>query len=446
MDENNVRYAEWDYDSEGRAIESRHYGSVDEVNFQYNTNGTTTITTDNGAERTMTFGVEQGRRVLTDVTGDVCSSCPGGDIESRTYDANGYLDEATDWNGNVTKTVRNSDGLITTLTEGDGSTAERSTTFTWHSTYRLPTQVSRPNHDIDHTYDTDGNATEVEITNGTVSRVWTMTYNSDGQVLTIDGPISGAGDTTTYDYYTCTTGDECGQLESITDAEGNVTNFDSYDASGRVTQITDPNGLETDFIYDNRGNLTTIRQTPTVGTSRTISMSYDNRTLLTSVTMPDGGSLTYTWDNARRLTEITDNFGNDIRYQHDQMGNVTDVDIYDSGNALATAMEYVYDLNDRLETVSAGATYDTSLVYDDVGNLTDATDPALASTDYSYDALNRLEEILDPLSGYTDFVYDDHDNLTRVVAPNNATISPRRTVRTGASSPTRTMRLETSQQ
>lgn len=418
-DENDDLYASWSYDDAGRATHSEHGTNTEEVDFTYNANGTTTIDLGSGASRTYTFTTEQGQRKISDLSGDVCSSCSGGDIDSRTYDSNGFLDEATDWNGNVTKTERNSVGLTETLTEGYGSTEERETSITWHSTYRLPTDISTSIHDTEYSYDSNGNLTEIEITDSVDSRIWTMTYNSSGQVLTINGPRTDVTDTTTFDYYDCTTGDECGQLESITNALSQVTDFDSYDESGRLTQMTDMNGLETDFTYDTRGNLLTIVQIPTSGTPRTTSFTYDDAGQLATATFPNELVLTYTYSDAHYLTSVTDNLGNYIEYDYDAMGKLDDEDTYDPSDTLTRANDYVYDLNSRLETVTNGG-FHTDLVFDDVGNLTDVTDPELASTEFSYDALNRLEEKLDALNGYTDFSYDAHDNLTSVSAPNGA--------------------------
>ena len=90
------------------------------------------------------------------------------------------------------------------------------------------------------------------------SRVWTLTYNANGQPLTINGPRTDVTDTTTLTYYTCTTGDECGQLESVTNALGHVTDYDTYDSAGRLTKMTEPNGLETTLTYDTRGRVLTV--------------------------------------------------------------------------------------------------------------------------------------------------------------------------------------------
>jgi hypothetical protein len=64
-----------------------------------------------------------------------------------------------------------------------------------------------------------------------ISRTWTYTHNSAGQVLTADGPGADAYDVTTYTYYSCTTGYHCGQLHTVTTAAGHVTTYSNYDAS-----------------------------------------------------------------------------------------------------------------------------------------------------------------------------------------------------------------------
>lgn len=420
IDENGDRYATWAYDDAGRAILSEHGNDVETVQLAYNSNGTTTLTLGNGASRTYSFDTERGQRVLSGVSGDVCSQCPDGDVASRTYDANGFVDETTDWNGNVTKTARNSLGLITTLTEAYGATEQRATTMTWHSTYRLPTEVSTSKNDTEYTYDANGNLTELTVTDGTDSRTWTMTYNAVGQVLTVNGPRTDVTDTTTFTYNSCSTGAGCGQVATITNALSQVTTFDSYDASGRLTQMTDANGLETEYTYNDRGNLLTVTEIPTVGSSRTTLFTYDDAGQVETVTLPSGLELNYAYNEAHYLMSVTDNTGNSIAYTYDAMGNVASEETYSSSMTLKRAMDYVYDLNGRLETATAANLYDTDFVFDDVGNLDSTTDAELAYTQHAYDALNRLEETIDALSGYTTYDYDVHDNLTSVSAPNGA--------------------------
>ena len=420
IDENDDRFATWDYDENGWAILSEHAGGKERVQFAYHADGSTTVTTGGGASRTYTFTTAQGQRRLESVTGDICSTCSQGNIKSREYDNNGFLSEVTDWNDNVTQMTRNGRGLIETLVEAHGSTEERTTATTWHSTYRIPTQVASPKNVTDYTHDANGNILTATISGGGKSRVWTFTYNANGQPLTVDGPRTDVSDVTALEYYTCSTGGECGQLKKVTNALGHVTNYDSYDTAGRLTQMTDPNGLQTSYAYDLRGRLLTVTETPTAGAARVTSMTYDDAGQLQTYTLPNGTVLTYTYSDAHYLTSVTDNLGNSISYDYDAMGNLTDEDTKDPQNALKQSMDYVVDQNYRLESLTHGPV-STDLTYDLVGNLTQETDGNNAQTQYVYDALNRLDTTTDALSGVTDYGYDDHDNITQVIAPNGAT-------------------------
>ena len=422
IDENSDRFATWSYDDAGRAVSSEHAGGKEDIDLTYNSNGTTTIDSANGASRTYTFGSGAGRRELTGVSGDVCSTCAGGDIKARSYDSNGNLYEATDWNNVVTRTARNNRGLVETLTEAQGTADQRVTTTVWHADYRLPTKITTPKNVTDIVYDADGNPTSVTVSSGSLSRAWTMTYNNDGQVLTVDGPRTDVTDVTTMTYHTCTTGGKCGQLASITNALSHVTTYDTYDASGRLTKMTEPNGRETSFTYDARGNVLAVTETPAVGSAVTTTMTYDDVGQLATLTTPEGTVLTYSYTAAHYLESVTDNYGNEVAYTYDSMGNVTDEDTYDPADVLTRSMEYAYGLDERLDSVIDGSIV-TTLATDLVGNLTTETDGRQNASQHVYDALNRLDQTTDSLSGVTSISYDDHDNVTSVAAPNNATTS-----------------------
>ncbi|HNP64290.1 MAG TPA: RHS repeat-associated core domain-containing protein, partial [Woeseiaceae bacterium] len=420
IDENNDRYATWAYDDSGRAVLSEHAGGQEEVQITYNSNGTTTMTTAGGASYTYTFTTEQGNRRLSAISGDVCSACAGGHVKSRGYDSNGYVSEETDWNDVVTKTARNTRGLVETLTEAFGESEQRVTTTQWHSSLRIPTSVTTPINTTTYTHDADGNVLTATVAGAGLSRVWTFTYNANGQVLTIDGPRTDVTDLTTLTYYSCSIGGECGQLESITDALGHVTDFDTYDSAGRLTKMTEPNGLETTYAYDARGRMLTKTETPTVGSARVTTLTYDDLGQVSTVTLPNSIVLNYTYDAAHYLTSIEDSLGNYINYTYDSMGDRTDEETFDSGDNLARAIEWTYDINRRVDTIESGG-FVTDLAFDPLGNLTSETDPASEVTAHIYDALNRLDSTTDALNGVAEFTYDAHNNLTEVVAANGAT-------------------------
>ncbi len=140
-----------------------------------------------------------------------------------------------------------------------------------------------------------------------------------------------------------------GNVQTITNAAGHVTQITGYDANGRPLSITDPNGLVTTLTYHPRGWLTS-RQ---VGAELT-NYAYDGLGQLTKVTLPDGSYLQYTHDGAHRLTQINDSINNKIVYTLDAMGNRTKEEAYDPSNTLARTRQQVYDSLNRLHQ-SVGA-------------------------------------------------------------------------------------------
>ncbi len=120
-----------------------------------------------------------------------------------------------------------------------------------------------------------------------------------------------------------------GDLQTITNAAGHVTQFTLYDRAGRVRQMVDPKGVVTDTAYTPRGWVSSVTVTPPGGTARTTSYTYDNAGQLTGVTLPDATTLGYSYDAAHRLTGVTDAKGNTVTYTLDAMGNKTGEQVKD---------------------------------------------------------------------------------------------------------------------
>jgi YD repeat-containing protein len=57
---------------------------------------------------------------------------------------------------------------------------------------------------------------------------------------------------TSFSYY------DNGDLQIITDPEGNVTTYAQYDAMGRIKDVKRPDGTHVLFDYDKNGNMTTL--------------------------------------------------------------------------------------------------------------------------------------------------------------------------------------------
>jgi YD repeat-containing protein len=457
IDENGNSTATWTYDGAARGTLSQHAGGADKVTLQY-LNGSSvqvTYSISDGATplnrvNIYQFQTFQGIQRNTSITGDPCPSCGA---KTSQYDANGYLTKTTDWNDNVTSYLREDatrPELETQRVEAFGTPQARTITTEWHPTYRLPTRIAEAfrittmmygdptdpnpgNHGsllsrtIQATNDTNGSLGFGALPVGT-RRGWTYTYNAIGQVLTMDGPRMDVSDVTTYTYYandaTCTGASPIGcrgQIQTITDAAGHVTQIIGYNAHGQPLSISDPNGLVTTLTYDARRRLTSRN----VG-GETTNYTYDNVGQLTRVTLPDGSFLTYTYDAAHRLTEIADNLGNRIIYTLDVIGNRTHEQVFDSLNQLAQTRSRVYSNLNRLAQEIGAAGQTTAFGYDDQGNLTSIDGPLAGTVDVTsnqYDALNRLIRMTDPLMGQVNYGYNGLDQLTSVSDPRSLTTS-----------------------
>ena len=430
-DENGSRYATYAYDTLGRAVSTEHAGSAEKVTLQYNADGTTTVTDAVGQQEVFTFSVNGPG--IRDVTG----IAKGGVQTSNTYtvlaeNPQHRVSQSTDELGRQTTFTYDTHHLIS-KTEAAGTAQARTTTYQYLSEYNnLPTLISSPSvygtaqKQKSITYSTAQLPTQITESGYTpggvaVSRSVSMQYNSLGQVTQIDGPRSDVSDVTTFAYYAndTTQGFNRGQLQRVTNALGQSTTYNSYDAAGRLLSMTDANGLQTQYSYDLRGRVLSVTKTPPGGLPRVTRTTYDFVGQVSSVTMPDGIVLSYTYDAAHQLISVTDNLGDKVHYTYDLKGRRTNTSTFDPNGTLVRSLDTTYDAWDRVNSVNNAGSV-TQTVFDAVGELVSETNPKNAITTHQYDALARMMKTVDALAGNTAYSYDVNDRVTQVTAPNNA--------------------------
>ncbi|HKB61111.1 MAG TPA: hypothetical protein VKC56_13825, partial [Gallionellaceae bacterium] len=449
IDENGNRYATWTYDAAGHATSSENGATgsgIDKATISYGTpdasgNVTNSVTDVHGVSRAYASSNIFGIIRPTAVSGSSCDSC----VSALTFDANGNVSSVSDFRGVTTcyvydlsrnlETVR-LEGLapqagtttptacpsnLGTYTPAAGS-AERKISTQWNASFRVHGAVAEPLRIITYTYDAQANllAKTIQPTSDATGgqgfsataagtpRTWSYTYNSAGQILTVDGPRTDVNDITTYDY------DAQGNLISVKNALGQVTSLSGYDANGRVGTITDPNGLAISLSYDARGRLTSRD-----AGGETTSYTYDGAGNLTNVSLPSGASYTYTYDQAHRLTQITDLDGNKIVYTLDNSDNRTQTQVFNSAGTAVQTHSRVFDTLNHLVQDIGAVNQTTTYTYDADGNLLTVTDPLNRLTTNVYDALNRLGQVTNPDNGVIKYAYDGDDQLTTVTDPRN---------------------------
>jgi YD repeat-containing protein len=433
-DENANPYATWTYDTSALAASSEHAGGVDRHTFTYRKDAAGKITGSNvsnplGAVTQYTFQNLLGANRVSTISQPLIA----GLSRSFTYDANGNVASRTDFNGRLTTyTYDLTRNLEIRRVEASGQAEARTISSEWHASYRLPLRIAEPLKRTLFTYDDAGNTlsrSEQATTDGNGSlgfaapvvgspRTWTFTYNSLGQVLSADGPRSDLTDLTTYGYHDAADPDpgKRGNLATVTNALGHVSEVSAYDLDGRPLIVVDPNGLTTTLSYDPRGRLAG----QTVGDEHT-AYTYDPAGQLTRITLPDGSSLSYSWDAAHRLTQVTDSLGNTLTYTLDAAGNRIREDTRDPAGQLSQTKQRVHDALSRLSRELGSLNQlQAEYAYDPQGNLSGITTPQGAgtrSTTQAFDALNRLIRVTDPASGITQYAYDGQSQLIRVTDP-----------------------------
>lgn len=428
IDENGARFGTYQYDSLKRATSTESAGGANKYTLYYG-NGFTSVTPPLGASYSYYFAQVAGATVVTRTNQPGGSGC-GASASNMTYDTNGNIATRTDYNGNKTAYTYNlTRNLETSRTEGlttagAKTSATRTTTTTWHPTYRLPQTITEQDTSTATAvtlrvttlgYDASGNLTSRTMNDpvANVSRSWTYTYNTAGQILTADGPRTDVTDLTTYTY------DTQGNLATVTNALNQTNTLSNYNAHGQPGTITDANGLVTALVYDTRQRLITRTTGFGSATPQTTTYNYDGVGQLTSVITPSGATYTYTYDAAHRLTDITDGIGNHIHYTLDVMNNRTQEQIFDAANNVVQSHSRTFDALNRLYQDIGAVNQTTTYAYDANGNLTRVTDPLNRQTNQTYDALNRLITSTDAANGLSRYGYDAIDQLVKVTDPNN---------------------------
>ena len=400
------------------------FSSIFTLGIVQNAVASSTMVTDAvGTQELWTFQQILGTQKLTSKVNQV-----DGKGVSQTWDVNGNKLTRTDEEGRTTTYTYNATNQRTSMTQASGTPQARTTTYEYVSAdIDLVTKTISPSifgsnsKEVINTYDANLNITSVTI-NGfdaqgsAVSRTSTFDHDTFGKITEIDGPRTDVNDVTTLSYYDCDTGAECGQLESVTNALGHTTFYNSYDGAARLLQSTNPNGVTTNYEYHPRGWMLSMTQSTPTGETRITTYDYDNVGQLIKATQPDGTEQNYVYDAAHDLREIYDNLGNTITYLYDAKGNRTEEVISDPSGDIARITATTYDIRNYIESINNGGSI-TQLINDAVGNLSNQEDPNGNPSDNQYDALDRLHNTVDALTNDTSYQYNVADQLTQVTAP-----------------------------
>ncbi|MBK1723021.1 Lcl domain-containing protein [Thiocystis violacea] len=297
---------------------------------------------------------------------------PSGGQTLASYDANGNLASTTDPNGHTTTYSYDAADRLTQLTDAEG----RQWTFSHDANGNRLTQTTPSGQTTSYSYDTLDRVTSVTYPGGpTVG----YTYDANGNRKT----MTDANGTTQYSY------DERNRLTSVTDAFGNTVAY-RYDAAGQMDRLTYPGNRSVDYSHDDAGRLASLADWLGDTTNYT---RYDNGAVKT-IQYGNGARVEKRYDAGSRLTSLVNhNAANGVISSHtltlDGLGNPlsADVDLPLQPANLGRTAEQFYDASNRL-TSTAGA----AITHDDDGRVT--ADPSgSAAIQYAYNAQDLITSV-----------------------------------------------------
>ena len=154
---------------------------------------------------------------------------------------------------------------------------------------------------------------------------------------------------------------------------------------GLVYRSIDPLGNSTVTRYNEAADI--VSETDELG--RVTAYQYDEQSMRTGVSLPDGSGLQMTYEN-NLLTAVTDQNGGQWAWEYDEWGQ-----LIKRVTPLGAATTYTYEQG-RLSTITDPAGGVTTIAYDADFNLSRLTTPDGASSSWAYDRLGRCIAATDP--------------------------------------------------
>jgi len=318
-----------------------------------------------------------------------------GTIELKAYDENHNMELYTDGNGYITKYEYNDKRDITKKTDPLNNVWR----YEYDPRHNKRTKIIYPEpKDANETfvYDTKGN---LEKFTDTLDNNTSYEYDEYGnRTVTTDALKKTI--VNTYDEAKI-------NILNVKDKKGYYTHF-TYDGIGNIESVTDAEGNKKEIDYNGYKQKVEVREHLKDGRIRTTKYGYTKNGQLETKTLSNGAIYTKVYDTARDIVSKSlviqeiDPLGNSILYTYDKVGNkISETD--KRGNV-------------------------TTYTYDSQKRVVSKIDPLNTSTYYEYDANGKLiKESFLRLDNYDDYnyedvitkyEYDENSNMVKKTEPN----------------------------
>ncbi|MDB9426220.1 CARDB domain-containing protein, partial [Microcystis aeruginosa CS-564/01] len=224
-----------------------------------------------------------------------------------------------------------------------------------------------------------------------------------------------------------------GRLTRLESTWGNSLAF-SYNAQGRIAQVTEEDGQTSNYEYDATGQYLLSVTTPE-GTTRytyyDASAAVGSQQAIKSVTFSDNSTLAFVYDSQGRVTQESWNNGARVtNYQYDATGGVTVTDAIGSQtqmlfnefglmgrleDPLDRLTRFQYDSDGNLTSLIAPDNTASVFTYDQKGNVLTSRNTLGQQVKFAYEpTFNQLASVQDQKGNPLSYSYDNKGNLTAI--------------------------------
>lgn len=395
------------YDGQHRLLTERDRRGTVVLTTTYDAQGRVATQTDAaGQVTTFTYtALTGGRRqvVVTPPSGNAITQVYGangqllrvrdgeGHTASFSWDANGNLAAATDKLGKTVLFSNDAQGRLTAVIDRLGA----STTLTY--TAGLPATMTTVNGTTSLTYFANGNLREAWLPDKHLAafgydaqnqlssishngRYWRYQYNAQGMPTRFEDP-AGKAHTMAYD--------AAGRITQLTLPDGLGSYQYTWDAGGNLTTLTNPAGQQVTFAYDAENNVTSRTFVPMNATE---SLTYDALGRVRTHTDAMGGVTTFAYDVDSNLVAVTDPDGITTQFAYDRRNLLTKVT-----SPSGSEETFAYDANGRQSARTNALGHTWQAAFDAEGRTTEVRDPLGAATTLLREPGSRNVSVVNPL-------------------------------------------------
>jgi RHS repeat-associated protein len=317
----------------------------------------------------------------------------------RHFTATGALASVVDRNGNETTLAYDEAGRLKALTDPAG----RQLTFAYTPGGQVESATDPMGHVVKYAYE-GGNLASVTMP-GEASPRWQFKYDASHRITQL---TDGRGGKTSNEY------DSSSRVVSQTDPAGRTLTLE-YD--GFHTRTTNKaTGAVTDTWFNSNNEPTSVTHGYGTPAATTETFSYDEAGHELTRADGKGHTTTYTYNGAGDRTSLTDPNKSKTEWAFDATH-----DLISTTTPRGETTTIKRDGNGNVESISrpapGGATQTTSFAHDEHGQLESLTDPLERTWSFGYDAYGNRTSQTNPLGDTTTFGYDKDSRLVSIVSP-----------------------------